>query len=397
MSVDMDALQESGGRKKRLLINALLIALVIHVGFGIFAGLWVVVAHFTPPEATFVSKQIVAIPPEIVDPKLAAAEFDSAAKKPVLDQKLASLREMDFALPDVPMADVAEVVEFDPSSIAAADVSGMVSGAGGTGGGNGGGAGGYFGASTYNPQGLRGVFYDLKRRRQGGLSEIGKSVKGLEMGNARANRSFTQAIRAFTDSGLNPEMMSEFFRADTELFATTFFFPEMDAISAPKEFGVDSEGRYWFVHYSGKVAVPESGRYRFAGSADNLLVVFIDGRPVLDASKPSNTSGTVRWTPSNTSEDIIYGAPEYVFRPGDWLSLSKGQVIELDILIGETPGGGFSAFLTIESDQIGVRYTKNSLGIPNYPLFRTADTRLKIDVDTPVDYVSGGPIFKGAN
>ncbi len=397
MPVAIDSTQDPGGRKKRLLIQALLVALVVHLAFGVFAGLWVVIAHFTPPEATFVSKQIVAIPPEIVDPKLAAAEFDSAAKKPVLDQKLASLREMDFALPDVPMADVAEVVEFDPSSIAAADVSGMVSGAGGTGGGSGGGAGGFFGASTYNPQGLRGVFYDLKRRRQGGLTDIGQSVKGSEMGNDSANKSFTRAIRAFTDSGLNPSKMKDFFRADTELFATTFFFPQMEAIAAPKEFGVDSEGRYWFVHYSGKVTVPETGRYRFAGTADNLLVVFVDGRPVLDGSKPANTSGTVAWKPADASEDVIYGRTKFLFRPGDWLSLTKGQVIALDILVGETPGGGFSAFLTIESDKIGVRYSKNSLGIPKYPLFRTSDTRLTITEETPVDYVTGGPVFKGAN
>ncbi len=130
-----------------------------------------------------------------------------------------------------------------------------------------------------------------------------------------ANKSFTKAIRAFTDSGLNPSKMKDFFRADTELFATTFFFPQMEAIAAPKEFGVDSEGRYWFVHYSGKVTVPESGRYRFAGSADNLLVVFVDGRPVLDGSKPSNTKGTVAWSPPTPPRTSFTDAPNFSFAP----------------------------------------------------------------------------------
>lgn len=148
MQVSLERIEDKGAkvRLKRLLLTALLLAVAVHVILGIGAGLWIVIKHFQPPEAVFVSRPSVSIPPEVIDPKHAAAEFDAAASRPVLDQKLASLREMDFALPDVPMADVATTSDFTPAPSVVGEVKGLLAGTGGSGGGAGGGGLSFFGA-----------------------------------------------------------------------------------------------------------------------------------------------------------------------------------------------------------------------------------------------------------
>jgi hypothetical protein len=80
-----------------------------------------VLRHFTQPEATFVSRPATILPPQVVDPKMAAAEFDAAASKPKLDKKLASVRPAEFALPDLPMMPSEQVPQMD---LAAADLFG---------------------------------------------------------------------------------------------------------------------------------------------------------------------------------------------------------------------------------------------------------------------------------
>jgi hypothetical protein len=93
----------------------------VHVVLGVGAGLFVVLRHFTQPEAVFVSRPATILPPQVIDPKMAAAEFDAAASKPTLDKKLASVRPAEFALPDLPMLPSDQVPQMD---FAAADLFG---------------------------------------------------------------------------------------------------------------------------------------------------------------------------------------------------------------------------------------------------------------------------------
>jgi hypothetical protein len=120
----------------------LLISVAAHVLVGIGAGIIIVARYFAEPEAVFEAKKMVSIPPKIIDPKMAASEFEAAAPKPALDEKLASLRETEFALPDLPQMPVEQMVEFDPSAVVSDALTGMLGGMGnGSGGGGGGGNG----------------------------------------------------------------------------------------------------------------------------------------------------------------------------------------------------------------------------------------------------------------
>ncbi len=55
-------------------------------------------------------------------------------------------------------------------------------------------------------------------------------------------------------------------------------------------------------------------------------------------------------------------------RAGDWMPFGPDQVADLDVIIGERPGGQFNAFLMVEKQ--GETYPKDSRGRPIFPIFR---------------------------
>jgi len=156
MAVTLSSLQEDSSRKSRrnIIVSVIIVSVGIHILGGVGAAIYIVAKYLQPPEATFVAKKMVTIPPKIIDPKLAAAEFEAAAPKPQLDQKIASLRATDFALPDIPMMPVDDLVEFTPSTQITSSVTGLTGGLGSGGGGGGSGGGGegdgmsFFGLQT---------------------------------------------------------------------------------------------------------------------------------------------------------------------------------------------------------------------------------------------------------
>ncbi len=123
------------------LVMVLVFSIVVHVVGGLVAAAYVVVKWLAPTEATFVAKKMVVIPPQIIDPRMASAELEAAAPKPVLDQKIASLRATDFALPDLPQMAVDQVMDFDPSAVISDTAIGLGTGQGNGGGGGAGGGG----------------------------------------------------------------------------------------------------------------------------------------------------------------------------------------------------------------------------------------------------------------
>lgn len=133
-------------------IWVLVFSVAVHVIGGLAAAAYVVVKWFAPVEATFVAKKMVAIPPQIIDPRMASAELEAAAPRPMLDQKIASLRATDFALPDLPSFSADEVMDFDPSAVISSTTIGTGTGMGGGGGGGLGGGGEGSGLSFFGIQ-----------------------------------------------------------------------------------------------------------------------------------------------------------------------------------------------------------------------------------------------------
>jgi hypothetical protein len=145
----------SSHRKKKnrsVFVSVLLLSVGFHLLAGLVAAVYVVSKWLAPPEATFVAKKMVSIPPQILDPKMAAAELEAAAPRPALDEKMASLRETNFALPDIPQMPVDQVMDFDPSAVISDSALGLGVGAGG---GDGAGASGGEGESALSFFGIQ--------------------------------------------------------------------------------------------------------------------------------------------------------------------------------------------------------------------------------------------------
>ena len=235
---------------------------------------------------------------------------------------------------------------------------------GGTGG-AGGGAVPFFGlreAAT----GLVGEFYDLKQTKDlkptdMAVTEEEKTtnmpVKGWS--GAPESLKYRETLKHFVSSSWNAAALEKFYKAPNKLTTTQIFIPHTLAAEAPKAFGVDQNvsPRRWVVHYSGEVIPPKSGRFRFVGIGDDVLMVRINGRNVLDA----NWNG-VRVLPELGTEEP--GTDH--LRGGVWFELHAGERVKMDALIGENPGGHCMAVLFIDEQA-----AKNPPG--DYALFLLKD------------------------
>ncbi len=219
--------------------------------------------------------------------------------------------------------------------------------------------GGAFGSSERNTTALIGILYDLKQTQQREPADGGKR--------------FAEIVDEFVVSGFDEALLNRYYRAPLPLYTTQIAMPRMSAEEAPKAFGVEDEvkPRAWVVHYKAQVAPPADGVYRFIGRADDLLVVAINRKVVLNASLKDTRLARLAWQPSQPSDDLtaLPGKVHY----GDWLELKAGQPVDIDILVGERPGGEFYAQLVYEKR--GATYPV-SAGKRLLPLFQVAYQRM---------------------
>ncbi len=112
--------------KRSLLATVLLVSIAIHIAGGLVATVIIVARYFAQPEATFVAKKPVAIPPKIMEQRMISAEVDTFIEKPVFDDRLASLRPTDFALPELPQINVDDIVPVDPNRLLNDNINQMI-------------------------------------------------------------------------------------------------------------------------------------------------------------------------------------------------------------------------------------------------------------------------------
>ncbi len=211
-----------------------------------------------------------------------------------------------------------------------------------------------FGGDSGSGSELVGTFYDLKQKA---------NRMPVTMDDAR----YTSIVRTFIESNWDEEILGEFFQAPGKKFATAFMMPHMSANTAPENFGVADvvQPKHWAIHYKGEFSAPETGRYRFVGMADDVLVVRVDRKIVLDGSLQSYAgrrdeargvsvyAGSSRkiadWesdAPETGQFQMGNGSAVY----GDWFALRKGKAVPVEVLLGECPGGWFNCSLLIEQE-----------------------------------------------
>jgi len=214
-----------------------------------------------------------------------------------------------------------------------------------------------FGSRDKASSGLIAIIYDLKQHQD------------REPSNVSANE-YPDVIKEFLEKNWDENVLNRFFRVTQPLYSTQIFIPRISANAAPKAYGIEDIVRpsNWVIHYKGQVSPPEDGAYRFAGYADDVLVVGVNDRTVCIGARPDMRMESV-WE-SGAEES---GAPAHNGRLvyGDWIPMRKDEPIDLDVLVGERPGGDFSAFLLFQKK--GVAYPRDRAGKLILPVFQLAD------------------------
>ena len=226
--------------------------------------------------------------------------------------------------------------------------------------------------------GVIGNFYDFKQTRGGQPSEMygnPDAASHNDPANAKPNSLYAREVKEFlVDRNWGVSSLGDKFRAPDALYASQIFIPPSAAAICPKAYGVEKNVKpsRWMAHYKGVVKVPQTGKVRFVGSGDDLLIVrwgrkvVLDSgyyQPVVGGGNVYNDFGGAKCT------DIHPSSLPKPLRCGPWIQMTAGTEVPIEIAFGEMPGGSFFGVLCIEvmgSDGKGtgmklLRFTKQPL------------------------------------
>jgi hypothetical protein len=237
-----------------------------------------------------------------------------------------------------------------------------------------------FGSSETKGAALVGILYDLKQNQ---------ARKPLKMDIP----AYGRLVDEFIASGWDEGVLNRYFRAARPLYTTQIFIPLISANSAPKAFEVENivKPMFWLIHYKGQVSPPTSGAWRFWGYGEEVCSVAINGKNVLLANWKEITTPSVGW---KSTEPPGQPAASGNLKAGDWIELQAGQVVDIDVLIGERGGGVFAAYLLIEKR--GENYEMLN-GKPILPVFQLApfETPQPNSVKYGPVIATKGPVWNG--
>jgi hypothetical protein len=241
--------------------------------------------------------------------------------------------------------------------------------------------GAVFGQSTQSEAALIGVLYDLKQTPDHKPTTIDPAD------------GYSHIVDEFLINDWDETILNRFYRVTRPLYATQIFIPNMNADNAPKAFGAEKliKPSCWIIHYKGQVSPPSAGVYRFWGCADDVLAVAVDGKTVLVGCRFDTHLPLNKW---KSSEPDGAQAADDPLRAGDWINLKTDEIVDLDVIVGERPGGFFNAFLLVEKK--GESYEKDGQGHPILPIFQVAsfDTPSLLDLNMEPVFAKDFPIWK---
>ena len=100
-----------------------------------------------------------------------------------------------------------------------------------------------------------------------------------------------------------------------------------------------------------------------------MLVVAINRKVVLEGNRPDTKFPRLGWKePADKGPRV---AANHLAKYGDWITLKAGEPVDIDILIGERPGGQFHGVVLYEKQ--GDTYPRTANGEAILPLFQLAE------------------------
>lgn len=257
------------------------------------------------------------------------------------------------------------IPDFDTDSLSSGFGSGDDFGEGSIGTGIGtGGSSSRFGSAMSISGSLKGRLYDFKQNRRGRPND--------DM-DVMSSDPYFEIVAGIQRRDFSEGSLSRYFKAPKELSLTHLAVPLGPADDAPKFFGAEKSMKPsgWLAHYHGTVVVPSGGRFRFAGIADDYMGLFIDGKTQLITTWPTvNPIVAGRWKPAEDTGRWKSPIEQNPLVFGDWVTLETGQEIQIDLAIGERPGGKIGFLLLVEKE--GEEYRRTAEGRPVLPLFSTS-------------------------
>ncbi len=213
----------------------------------------------------------------------------------------------------------------------------------------------FFGDREPAASGFVGTFYDLKQTRAGKPTNVSPD-------------EYHTIFRKFVREHWRVSVLGEYFHAPQKLYTPQIFIPNMPADEGPKAFDLADKVQpsRWLVHYKARVAPPADGTYHFVGGGDDVLVVRFNGKTVLDRCWYQQDE---EWKTARNYDYGYTGIPNG-FARGDALRLKAGQFYDMEVLIGEQPGG--LVFFSLLLEEEGVDYNRDARGNPILPVFRLA-------------------------
>jgi hypothetical protein len=245
-----------------------------------------------------------------------------------------------------------------------------------------------FGSTNFNTAGLIGTFYDFKQ-----------TARGVQRGK-NEGRYISEVQRFFKNQWDTAFLEKSVFRAPERLVITQFLIPDMRAEKAPEAFNVKVAPSNWIAHYKGTVTAPFSGNFRFVGLADDWIVVRWRGQNALEGGNqggllPLNKLRSKYGTgapPAGVGDTYPGFRPGWPLRCGPWFQVSKGTKYPIEVVIGETPGAFFCAFLAFErKDEPGKVILFRMDNKPQDPELASGK---KGPIPPGVDWSGGGVVWK---
>jgi hypothetical protein len=207
----------------------------------------------------------------------------------------------------------------------------------------------FFGLRESGGGSFAGTLYDLKQ------SQTHRTTNMTE-------EKYGSIVTSFLKGGWNDSAFHDFYKAPQTLYNAQIFTPYMPADEGPNAFHVSGEvkPKLWVALYKGRVSPPETGTYHFVGTGDDLLLVRFNGQVVLDGSWNSHGVSSIA-----AKYDYGFSKIPNQFVKGPAVSVKVGNFYDMEVLIGEQPGGEFFADLLVEKD--GARLPEGEPRQPDSP------------------------------